>query len=282
MLFPANVRRIVLVVLDGLRPDAVEAFGMRHLARLARRSAHTLEARTVAPSVTAACMASLFSGVSPDVHGLRSERFHIPRARGRIDLLPRILAEAALPSSAFVRQVPMFMRGTATRIARHLGFTHSAFIAGGASAVMGAALDTVLTQREGLIVMHWPDCDQAGHDHGWMSEPYGRAAHLLDGTLGALLGVLDLEHDPSTVLIALADHGGGGTVHDHHDSDHPLDRTIPVVIAGRAVEPGRLGGTVTLLDVPATIPWALGLTVPASYGGRPLVEAFVGAAEAAA
>ena len=277
-----DVRRVVLVVFDGLRPDAIETFAMRHLATLARRSAHTFTAQTVAPSVTAACMASLFSGVPPSLHGLRSDRFHIPRARCHLEFLPSVLAEAALPSSAFVRQVPLLMRSTASRIARHLGFSTAQFVPGGAAPILACALPALLTQRHGLIVMHWPDCDQAGHDHGWMSDAYGRAAQYLDGALGALLGAIDLEHDHSTVLIVLADHGGGGTASHDHDSAHAMDRTIPIVIAGGAIGSGVLREAVRLLDVPPTILWALGARIPSSYSGRPLVEAFSRSREAAA
>ncbi|MBI1808723.1 MAG: hypothetical protein HYR75_02390, partial [Gemmatimonadetes bacterium] len=61
----------------------------------------------------------------------------------------------------------------------------------------------------------------------------------------------------------------------HHDSDHPLDTTIPIVMAGGAVEPGNLGSGVGLVDVPATALWALGIPLPDSYVGNPLRQAFL-------
>jgi hypothetical protein len=269
---PPPARRVVLVVLDGLRADAIETFGLRHWQRLARCGASSLEATTVAPSVTAAAMGSLVTGVPPAVHGLRSDRFYVPQSTAPIDPLPRTLANAGLPTSAFVRELPLLFRGIGARIARHLGVESPTFSGRGCREILFAAWGALAAQESGLILLHWPDADIAGHAHGWMSDPYAVAARRLDQALGLLAAMADLPADPGTLLIALADHGGGGRDARDHDSDHPLDRTIPLLLAGEAVA-GELVAP-TLLDVPATVLWALGVSVPASYGGRPLVEAF--------
>jgi predicted AlkP superfamily pyrophosphatase or phosphodiesterase len=267
------IRRVVLVVLDGLRPDAVDRFDLVNFANLATRGAWTLNAQTVSPSVTACAMASLLTGAAPERHGLQSERFHLPRPRGALHPLPRELARHALPTSVFLGAVPFLMGGLARKIAGVLGVTDARFSGRGAVDILAAASSTIETQRRGLILMHWPDADQAGHDYGWMSPEYALAAGRMDEALGRLVRTLDLD-DPATLLIALADHGGGGRTLTHHDSDHPLDRTIPMVLAGGAVAPGYLGPDARLIDVPASVLWALGVRRPESYAGRPLLQAF--------
>ena len=82
MVYRPDIRRVVLVVLDGLRADAIPTFGLRCWQRLASLGASSLCGTTVAPSVTAAAMASLLTGAPPAVHGLRSDRFHLPRSQG--------------------------------------------------------------------------------------------------------------------------------------------------------------------------------------------------------
>ena len=139
--------------------------------------------------------------------------------------------------------------------------------------MLAAAGKNLESQRRGLIMMHWLDADRAGHEFGWMSPEYGVAAARMDNALGRLASAIDLS-DPATLVIALADHGGGGATPKHHDSAHPLDTTIPVLLAGGAVVPCELGAGVSLTDVPATILWALGLPRPESYVGRPLLQAF--------
>ena len=80
-------------------------------------------------------------------------------------------------------------------------------------------------------------------------------------------------HDPETVLIACADHGGGGVHARAHDSQHPQDERIPLLVLGARVLRGCLPTGCSLLDVPATTCWLLGVDIPQSYSGQPLVQA---------
>ncbi len=272
--FP-GVRRVIVVVLDGLRPDAISTFRLESVRHLAVNGASTMCARTVAPSVTAAAMTSLFTGVEPALHGVVSDDFHIPRPATTLSPLPRVLAEAGYPSSGFMRRLPALFKGIAARISRQLGMGEVRFAGETATEILDNGRNALRRQRRGFVLFHWPDADNAGHDHGWMSEQYGRAAERMDAALGRLAGMLDIHNDPTTLLIALADHGGGGMRPHDHESEHPLDRTIPIVLAGGAVAAGTLDDDVTLLDVPATVLWALGVPRPANYQGRPLTEAFV-------
>lgn len=267
------VRRVVLVVLDGLRPDAIARFQLHRVAALARRGASTFRAQTVSPSITPCAMASLLTGAAPERHGIQSERIQLPRPRGPVHPLAKELARHSLPSSFFMPRVPFLMRGIASKLAAALGlgeFNHHGTDAG---EVLGAARRNLSAQRRGLIMLHWLDADRAGHASGWMSPEYGEAAQRMDAALGALEETVDLS-DPTTLLIALADHGGGGATPKHHNSAHPHDTTIPVMLAGGAIVPCELGAGVSLTDIPATILWALGVSRPESYVGRPLLQAF--------
>ena len=265
-----DVRRVVLVILDGLRPDAIEAFGLTHIAALAARGASTQEGRTVVPSVTAAAMATLLTGQTPARHGVRSDRFHIPRRRGPLDPLPRVLADAGYPTEVFVGTLPPLYGGLATRIAQYLGIGRTRCAGANAPEILTEATAALTTRRRGLFVLHWPDADRAGHEHGWMSAAYGVGARMLDAALGRLVALLESDQ-AHTLLIALADHGGGGVVATDHESDHPADRTIPILCEGCGLEPGDLVGPANLVDIPATILSALGVSIPASYEGRSLL-----------
>jgi arylsulfatase A-like enzyme len=114
-----------------------------------------------------------------------------------------------------------------------------------------------------------------------MSDEYGSAARQMDVSLQRLISLIDLSPRSDTVLIALADHGGGGADPKRHDSDHALDRTIPILLAGGSIRSGPVAGPVSLLDVPATVLWALGIPRPVSYVGRPIAGAFQPARAAA-
>jgi arylsulfatase A-like enzyme len=266
----AACRRVVLVILDGLRPDAIHAFQLQNLITLQAQGAWTHTARTVWPPVTAAAMGSLLTGVYPPEHGLTSDRFHIPRSREGIEPLPALLRDAGFLTSAFLAQPPLLFRRLARALAERLGVDRPVFAARNAAQICNAAARTLGRQRTGLILVHLPDADDAGHRHGWMSNEYRDGARRLDVAVGMLMALA--LSAPDTLLIACADHGGGGVVANDHDSDHPLDRTIPIILAGAGVERGVFTGG-SIVDIPATILSELGLPQPASYAGRRLDEA---------
>lgn len=270
----ATISRVIVVVLDGLRPDAIETFNLTHIRHLMRLGASTMRATTVAPSVTAAAMTSLMMGVHPEVHGLRSDRFHIPATRDELFPLSRVLADADIPTFAFIRELPFLTRPLARRIAKRLGVTNATFRGKTAPSILVEARHALQTEPRGFFLLHWADADHAGHEHGWMSDAYREAAKKLDASLGLLAALTNVTTDPSTLLIALADHGGGGHVPNDHDSEHPLDRTIPMLLCGGSVVRGQLAPGTTLVDVPATVLHAFGVDLPVNYAGRPLIEAF--------
>jgi phosphopentomutase len=192
----------------------------------------------------------------------------LPSPTGPLDPLPRVLAANGLATSAHMAAVPWLLRGLARRIVATLGVAEAGFHGGSSSEILRGALPALRRRDRGLVVLHWPDADRAGHRHAWMSRAYAAAARRMDDALGALVD--EVGDRSRTMLIALADHGGGGVDPRHHDSAHPRDRTIPMVFAGGPLAPGPLPHGVSLLDVPATILWALGLPQPASYAGRPV------------
>lgn len=269
-----RVSRVIVVVLDGLRADAVPLLALANISRLARDGAATMSAQTVSPSVTAAAMGSLLTGVRPIDHGLSSDRFRVPRPRVPLEPLPQVLRSAGITSHAFLAGLPLGYGTIASRLARMVGMTGATFRGKGAIEILAAGHPTLARASRGFFLLHWPDGDRAGHAHGWLSREYVAAVRRMDEALGVLDAVTRASRDPDTMLVVMADHGGGGAVSRDHDSAHPHDRTIPLVLAGGHVVSGELAPCTSLLDVPATVAWAMGAGVPAGYAGRAMVEAF--------
>jgi Uncharacterized proteins of the AP superfamily len=245
------------------------------------RGASSLVASTVSPSVTTAAMTSLLTGVSPEQHGILTDRLFIPKSAPGLSPIADVLARHGYPSAGFMGHVPPVFRGIAARVGRRLGFGTIHLVGRTAAEIVTAARTTIRTQRRGLILLHWPDADRAGHAAGRMSGDYAPGRGQLDRALGDLADVAGVPGDSHTLLIGLADHGGGGTDPRDHESAHPLDLTIPLFLVGGATLPCELDRP-TLLDVPATVLHALGVKTPPSYEGRALCEAFANDASAAA
>ncbi|MDX2206474.1 MAG: alkaline phosphatase [Gemmatimonadales bacterium] len=270
---PSGISRVIVVVLDGLRPDAIVRFGLPRLGALLDTTAHTLTGRTVEPSTTASVLASLFTGVRPAVHGIRNEHGMLPSLVKRLTPLPRLLGRYRQPMFGYMRALPFGFRTIGTTLAARLG-VRARFEGHDAESILAAARPGLDRTRRGVIYLHWPDADDAGHAHGWMSEGYAQAVRRLDESVGRVLDATGVLHDPETVIMFMADHGGGGTVADDHESDHPDDVTIPIVIGGGQVEPNLLPTGSSPLDVCATIPWLFGIVPPPDWQGSPLRSAF--------
>jgi hypothetical protein len=61
---------VIVVSIDGLRPDAIQRYNLQTLSRLMREGAYTLEARTILPSTTLPSHTSMLTGLAPSVHGV--------------------------------------------------------------------------------------------------------------------------------------------------------------------------------------------------------------------
>lgn len=267
-----RVRQVVLLILDGLRPDAITPTTMPALDALRHRGWATV-ARTVRPSVTVAALGSLATGVDPADHGLDADRRlpSLPTLRS-LRPLPAELRRHRLHTTVCTAALPAPGLLLARVLLRLAGVGR--LVAGGTSpAEVGARARRQFARvLPALGVVYVNDCDVAGHRAGWMSEPYLDAARAADGAVAALAPLAD---DASTLLLVTADHGGGGVAPTDHDAPHPVNDRIPLVAAGRMVD--RLQGHhgASLLDLPPTILDALDLPIPARYAGTvlPLVHA---------
>ena len=265
-------KRIVLAIIGGLRPDAIEEFNLSDIQTIADLGASTLACKSMSPAYATTCVGSIMTGVSPSEHGIRTDRLSFPRNLGYLDTLPRLIANEGYQVSAFMGEIPPTIRGTAGLVGRELGFPSLRFSGNTSAEVLRSALHVLCSQRRGLVALYFSDADRAGHEHGWMSHEYGVAARKIDQSIG-ILNALGAPGSGESMLVVVADHGGGGENPKGHVSDHPLDLTVPLILAGRHIARSTLGD-VSLLDIPPTILRALGITVPRNYEGRVLTEAF--------
>lgn len=273
MLAPAGISRVVVVVLDGLRADVVPLYQLPELGALAAAGAATFTAQTVRPSVTISALTSLLTGVSPAVHGMVTDRIGLPRHPARLTPLSRVLESVGVPTFGYRAALPLGFGTLGRQVAAGLGADLS-FGGRHAAQILDRAMPRLSAAERGFFLLHWPDADDAGHARGWASRHYLHAVERYDRAIGRLVRETAVLTDPSSVLIVLADHGGGGRVAHDHNSEHPLDGRIPLIIAGGQVRRGALAASSSLLDVPATVPWLFGAETPASYQGRILREAF--------
>lgn len=267
-------RRVVLVSIDGLRADALERYAPPTLLRLAREGAWAPAAETVLPSLTVPAHLSLLAGVSPERHGVLSERVRLTPEMAALEPLFRRASRGGRRAAAFLTEsgpLAAFREVLECRLAFGLDSLALAGSDGLASATLAAA--ALAGPGLDLVFVHIPDPDQAGHAAGWHSDAYARAVLRADADLAVILTAPGAAAD-STLVIVTSDHGGGGAYGPYlHGSDWPEDRLIPLILWGARVRPSRMAAA-SILDVAPTALWALGMAPPAHYEGKPLLGAF--------
>jgi hypothetical protein len=243
---------------------------MPSLDALSRSYTTALRASTVRPSRTVAALASLATGVAPETHGLIEPGLGFLRRLPTLRPLARELARGGIASHVVASELLPAERAVLWALTKAAGLGRFQSAGLRARDVARAALGVALAPPPGLVFVYLNDCDVAGHAHGWMSPAYRQAAVEIDAAIGVLSDLT--EH---SLLIVMADHGGGGVSTHDHAEPHPTNDHIPLVLAGPDVtRHHQLTRQVNLLDVPPTLLWWFGLEVPAAYEGRVLTQAF--------
>ena len=270
----AITKHVVIVSIDGLRPDAISASGTPTIWRLAQNGAHSWRARTILPSKTLPSHTSMLTGVPPTVHGVTWNEDET-ESRGTVDV-PTVFGVARRSG----RQTAAFFSKTKFH---HLEVPGT--IDHGESPPVGGAQRDATEQlaeverhlamgaRPNLLFVHFGEPEYAGHESGWMGGAYLRAVASADDAVSRLASALDRTLGAGAyTLIITADHGGHGKT---HGSGAESDVTIPWIVSGKGVRARQVLTTeIRTMDTAATALWVLGVPVPDDWAGAAVDEAF--------
>ena len=264
---------VIVVSIDGLRPDAIATFKAPTLQRLIDEGSYTLSATTILPSKTLPSHTSMLTGEPPDRHGVLWNNA-IEDQPGTIEI-PTIFGvarEHGYSTAAF------FSKSKFSHLQQPgtLDYTQAPggwFGKWSGSETMGDVERYLLEAKPNLLFVHLTDPDSAGHASGWMSAGYGKGVLKADAAMARLIAASDIAFGAGQyTLIVTADHGGHGY---GHGSDDPRDVTIPWIAWGEGVKRGRLiEWRVQTMDTASTTLFLLGLDRPSEWSSSPVVGAF--------
>ena len=268
--------RVIVIGVDGLSVDGVSTGNVPRLRELMARSAWTLEARGVLPTLSSPNWASAINGASPAQHGITSNGYlrHMvefqPVCRTADGKFPTIfgLLRAAYPES----RIAVFhdwdgfadlLEKGAPDVLRHVA---------GAAKTTAAAIAYWTANRPALTFLHLDNVDHEGHAHGWYSKQYYKAVEDADTYVGLVLDMVDaLSARGSTYILLTSDHGG--TKHGH-GKNSLAEIQIPWILAGPGVAPARISVPVNIFDTALTLAWIFHLEPSQCWIGRPVLTAF--------
>lgn len=270
-----SIEHVLILSVDGLRPDVLLLAKVPTFRALIHESAYTFWAKTTAVAITLPSHVSMMTGVTPDRHGITWNSV-LPLSEPVYPRVPTImeLATRAGYVTAMVAGKEKFdtlnKPGTVTH----------AFVPATQSddaTVAAKAVELIERHKPALIFVHFPEMDEVGHSKGWGS--HEQLAHIenTDRQLAVLLAALDRAGIRSkTLLIVTADHGGTGF---GHGADDARSRHIPWIAVGPGVrrffDLSRIEELeVRTEDTFATAAYVLGLALPPSIDGKPVYDAF--------
>jgi arylsulfatase A-like enzyme len=275
----AATSHVVIVSIDGLRPDAIERFGAKTLGRLAREGSHTFAATTINPSKTLPSHTSMLTGEGPDEHGITwNSNQTSSHAALAVPTVFGMARASGLHTAAF------FSKGKFNHLEVPGSLDYSQAPNGNgkwnADRTIGDVERYLGSTQPNLLFVHLAEPDNAGHLWGWMSGFYGRAVRKADAAVARLIAAADRAYGANNYTVILtADHGGHGRT---HGTKRVEDVTIPWIAWGKGVNPGtNIADKVRTMDTAGTALWLLGVDAPDGLSGVAVRSAFTSGAQSA-
>ena len=257
--------KVVLVLVDGMRPDGMMGCGNGFANELLAKSTYTLNGRTVNPSVTLPCHMSLFHSVDPDRHGVTTNTY-VPQVRpikGMVDQF-----------DLYGKKCAMFLTWEELRdLARpdhlyYLTCINQHKYTDTDNKITDAAIKYINEEMPDFTFLYLGETDEVGgHNCGWMSEQYMKSVSKALSCTERLMASIPEEY----TVILIADHGG-------HDRTHGTlmdeDMTIPLVFCGKRFAKGKEISDVSIKDVAVTVAKLLDVPAAPEWEGKcvPLID----------
>lgn len=269
--FSGPIEHVVIVSLDGARPDYLLAAPSSNIQAMAAQGAFTWWAQTVEPSITLISHCSMLTGCQPAKHGIDWNTWKPEKGFVKTSTCFEIVKKSGGGTAMFVGKEKL------RHIAKPDTVDKFELVSGSAETIAAAAAAWFKTNLPALLFVHYPDPDAAGHAAGWGSAQYLAALATCDRGIGILrLAVEQAGRADRTLLIVTADHGGHQRGHGTRDV---RDMTIPwIAFSPGYVRPGEIQVMVGICDTAATAVQALGLKGDPQWDGKPL-DIFSGATD---
>jgi len=263
--------KVLLIVIDGCRPDAITTGSTPTLDKLIQKGSHSFHASTVIPPFTLPALFSIFSSCTPIGHNVLTNT-------GKPDISPDTmtifevakyngLSTAAFYSWEHLRNLtPPSVLDQAVMI-RTMDLDENIQD----KTIVERSLPFILSTLPDLCFIFLEGVDIAGHKYGWMTKQYSRAVSRADQAIAQLLkNLIDADGGSYYNILIVSDHGGSGM---HHADSCPEVLTIPWIAMGPAIQQNHLiKQRLSVLDIAPTIASILQIPAHRDWQGNVIEE----------
>ena len=243
----AQTRKVLLIGIDGCRPDALQAANTPNLDAIRDNGTFTYDAMNDGITISGPGWASLLTGVWPEKHGVTDNSFvgfdfvNYPHLFRKIEEHNSDLNTVSICQWS---PINLFLSPFSVDDIINV-LDHSTY-------VEDEAVDQLTNEDPDAIFLHFDDVDHAGHDSGFSpSNPvYLTAIETVDASIGGVLTALynrPTYADEDWAIIVSTDHGGVGTSHGGTSFEH---RNIFLYVSGESIPNGEIVADSILTTTP--------------------------------
>ena len=276
----ALTRKVLVIGIDGIRPDVLAEVATPNLDALAAEGTFTATARTGYPSVSGPGWSSFLSGVWPEKHGVTDNEFggkrydlypdfltRIEQVRPELstfvvaDWLPLVQQEDGMPTVSDAVDVRHVLDGY------ELGWAEAD------SRSVELATEHLATADPDALFVYLGNPDETSHEYRSIGVEYREALALADSHVGELVAAVRARASYDSedwLIISSTDHGRTST--GGHGGDTDEERTIYFLVSGASAARGAPAEPVFVVDVAVTALVHLGIAIDPAWqlDGKPV------------
>ena len=253
-------KKVLIIGIDGCRPDALVAAKTPNLDNLVRDGAVSYQARTCEITISGPGWSSMLTGVWPSKHGVRDNSF----AGSRFDHYPHFFYRLKeVCNGAFTASIVNWEPIHSNIVAQ--ADLSTAYASDGE--VAQVASQFVSQYDPDVLFLQFDEVDQAGHSYGFGPNVPGylNALGLVDGRIGVVLTALRGRKrygQEDWLILISTDHGGSGREHGENVPEH---RVIFLIVSGPTTARGQIEPPPLVVDIPPTVFTHLGLCIDTAW-----------------
>lgn len=250
-----SVNKVLIIGIDGCRPDALLAASTPNMDALWKNGAYTFKARTDEISSSGPAWSAMLTGVWHQKHHVLNNDYEDPDLEHYPHFFHRIRQEKPeLKTYSLANWDPIhkiLQEGDAT-------FTSSKM----SDALVAQEVASILENKDvDVMFVQLDEVDGAGHRHDYAvkSKKYLKAIERSDGQVGTMVSALGKRpaiQDENWLIILSADHGGSDFGHGENIPEHT---TVFYIASGDSAVKGEIQKQVGVVDVAVTALFHLGI-----------------------